>query len=189
MKPLSKEQELSLYNTSKRMLVEGRGGLVAGGLRYLGKQIGDLTPKGKAKKAQAASQRAKTQQTTQDYISDVLGRSNPHTPGSRDYFEVERLKKLAEQGRGSELLGLRQGPKGDLSPLGVGAAAAGGAVVGSSESGESFLGDVFGDIIKSSKGAEKGIMGIPYITRTISNIATDPAEMAGLPQRFKRRGT
>ena len=187
MKPLSKEQELSLYNTSKRMLVEGRGGLVAGGLRYLGKQIGDLTPKGKAKKAEAASKRAKTQQTTQDYIDDVLGRSNPHTPGSRDYFEVQRLKKLAEQGRGAELLGLRQGPKGDLNPLGIVASATSGAVVGSSESGESVLGDVFGDITRASRGAEKGVMGIPYITRTISNIATDPAEMAGLPQRFSRR--
>lgn len=189
MKPLSKEQELSLYNTSKRMLVESRGGLIAGGLEYLGKKIAGMTPKQKAARQATAQRTAKTKQTTQDYIDNVLGRTNPHTPGSRDYFEVERLKKIAEQGRGAELLGLRQGPKGDLNPLGIGAAAAGGAAVGSSESGESFLGDVFGDITKASRGAEKGIIGVPYITRTISNIATDPAEMAGLPQRFKRRGS
>lgn len=189
MKPLSKEQELSLYNTSKRMLVERRGGLIAGGLKYLGGKIAGMTPSGKAARQETARRTATTKRSTEDYINNILATPNPETPGSKDWFEVERLKKLAEQGRGAELLGLRQGPKGDLSPLGIGAAAAGGAAVGSSESGESFLGDVFDDITKASRGAEKGIIGVPYITRTISNIATDPAEMAGLPQRFKRRGS
>ena len=189
MKPLSREQELSLYYTSKHVLNESRGGLISGALGWAGKKLKSMTPGAKAKAQKTAQQRATTVQTTEDLIDDILTAPNPHPRGSREYFEVEKLKTLGKQGRGSEILGLKKDTSGNLVPLAVGAA--GGAAVGAATDSDSggFISRAFSDIGKASEEAERGIVGIPYIQSTIKRIATDPGEMAGLPQRFKRRGT
>jgi hypothetical protein len=189
MKPLSREQELSLYYTSKHVLNETRGGLISGALKWTGKKLKSMTPGGKAKAQETAQRRVTTLQTTKDFIDDILTAPNPHPRGSREYFEVERLKALAKQGRGSKILELEKDDSGNLVPIAVGAA--GGAAVGAATDSDSggFISRTFSDIGKSSEEAEKGIIGIPYIKKTIMNIAADPGEMAGLPQRFRRRGT
>jgi hypothetical protein len=189
MKPLSREQELSLYYTSKHVLNESRGGLISGALRWTGKKLKSMTPGARAQAQQTAQQRATTVRTTQDLIDDILTAPNPHPRGSREYFEVQRLKTLGEQGRGSEILGLKKDASGNLVPLAVGAA--GGAAVGAVTDSDSggFISRALSDIGKSSEKAERAIIGIPSIQGTIERIATDPGEMAGLPQRFRRRGT
>ena len=191
MKPLSREQELSLYYTSKHVLNETRGGLISGALKWTGKKLKSMTPSGRAAAEETARRRKTTLQTTEDLMDQILNTPNPHQPGSIDYINVEIKKTLIKQGRGAEIAGLKRDASGNLVPLALGAA--GGAAVEAVKDSDSdsggFVSRAVGDIGKSSEKTERAIIGIPYIQGTIEGIGTDVAKMAGLDQRFRRRGT